>query len=74
LGFTVAGLGAAVGLGTGFFGLAIFLLVVISDCLGTSVNGSVIVISVVASTTRPFGRRGSTHLTRLSAPQRARPT
>jgi len=36
--FTVAGLGAAVGLGSNFFDVATYLVVVISACLGASVT------------------------------------
>jgi hypothetical protein len=39
LGFTVAVLGAAVGLGSGFFGLAVILLAVTLGCLGVTVTG-----------------------------------
>ena len=38
-GFTVAGLGAAVGLGAGFLGLAVFLVTVTFSCLGAFVTG-----------------------------------
>jgi hypothetical protein len=37
--FTVAGLGAAVGLGSSFFDVAAYLVVVTSVCLGASVTG-----------------------------------
>ena len=37
-GFTVAGLGAAVGLDSSFVGLAVFLVAVTSYCLGASVT------------------------------------
>ena len=37
--FTVAGLGAAVGLGSNFFDVAAYLVVVTSACLGASVTG-----------------------------------
>ena len=36
--FTVTGLGAPVGLGVSFFGLAVFLVVVTSGCFGVSVT------------------------------------
>jgi hypothetical protein len=39
LGFTVASLGDGVGLGSGFFGLAICLVAVTFGCLGASVTG-----------------------------------
>jgi hypothetical protein len=39
LGFPAAGLGAAVDLGSGFLGLAVFLVAVTLGCSGTSVNG-----------------------------------
>jgi len=39
LGFPVAGLGAAVGLGSGFSGLAVFLVVVTLGSSGASVTG-----------------------------------
>ena len=40
LGFPVAGLGAAVGLGSSFSGLAVLLLAVTLDCSGPTVTGS----------------------------------
>jgi hypothetical protein len=39
LGFPVAGLRATVGLGSGFLGLAVFLVAVTLGCLGASVTG-----------------------------------
>jgi hypothetical protein len=39
LGFPVGGLGAAVGLGSGFSGLAVFLVVVTLGSSGASVTG-----------------------------------
>jgi hypothetical protein len=38
-GFTVAGLEVAVGLGSGFLGLAVFLMAVTFSCLGDFVTG-----------------------------------
>jgi hypothetical protein len=38
-GLTVPGLGAAVGLGSGFLGLAVFLVAVTFSCLGTFTTG-----------------------------------
>lgn len=39
LGFTVTALGTAVGLGSGFLGLAVFLVEVSFGCMGASVTG-----------------------------------
>jgi hypothetical protein len=54
--FSVAGLGAAVGLDSSFFDLAVFLVVVTSACLGATVTGLGLGVGVrveVAVTTRP---------------------
>jgi hypothetical protein len=61
LGFTVAGLGAAIVLGSDFLVLAFFLVVVYFCCLGASATGSGLQlgVGVVSLTTRPLGRRGS---------------
>ena len=60
--FTVAGLEAPVGLGSGVFGLAVFLVVVTFGYLGESVTGSGFGLGVglVTLTTHPLGKRGST--------------
>ena len=77
LGLPAAGLGAAVGLGSGFLGLAVFLVAVTLGFLerfrdrlrrGIWICGGV----VVALTTGPLGRSDSTLRPSPSARQRAR--